>query len=139
MPSFILATHIPVELAEPYDYHEYRYQALLRTVGMQSGKVSWFPWEAAVYTVGSIPDIPILPDLPDSLFKSVNASRRAVMDYLGTECRTITNMRNVLKKDEKKLQELDRFLEVELEYLYTYAETFWRSSLLTDAASSYPS
>lgn len=100
---------------------EYRLEARLKTIGVNSRALEVLPWESLLFDTGSITGVPQFCKVPAELFTNASAARAATLEYLGSGPMTLAEMVRIVNYRAKSLRLLDASFDLEVNFLNTRA------------------
>ena len=114
--------------------------ALIKMIGINTGALKMLPWEAVLFTVRSIPQVPAWVDAEPDLFEKYAPAREEMATMIGEDVVTIAQMKAaVLTRDKRKiLKKMDKTIVLELEFLENHAEKCLKAKTRINILSLFP-
>ena len=126
----------------PADDYKWHKMAALVACDVASGGSPSMPWEGLIFDERRIPGArETCHSIPDKIIERKRAARSQILEFLSGKEQTIATMVETLnKKDVKKaLKEMDKTIDLELEFLFTHAERLLTKKIQDLALSLMPS
>ena len=96
-----------------------------------------FPWESLCYEVGGIPGVSTVTAPPEQSLDAIMGCREQVLEY-SEGIVTLKGWQAEISKREQSLMKLDPDIDVDIEFLNTFAEPLIIANLKTDVLETLP-
>ena len=120
------------------DEHLFRFSARVKSCALNSGQLTQFPWEKALFAPGQLADVPQTIQIPDAELTKTRNCREAFASYAGSALLTLVEDKRVFAASLNALRDLDRTCSLEKYHLDHCVEDLLIQKLQGDVLAVLP-